>query len=417
MALPFVFLLGAIAVMPLVAHKWWERNYPIVTALLGSITLIYYFGALHETQRPLESLHEYFSFICLIGSLFVVSGGIHICVKGEATPWINVVILAMGGLLANVVGTTGASMLLIRPFLRANKYRLTTYHVVFFIFIVSNVGGSLTPIGDPPLYLGYLKGVPFFWTTWSLFPMWIVGMTWLLALFYMLDYRNFLRAPREVRERETAHETWKFDGLHNLIWLGLILAALFLSDPPFIREAIMIFAAMMSWKFTRWHIYEANDFSWAPIREVAILFAGIFATMMPALDWLEANAAKLGVTSVASFYWGSGCLSAALDNAPTYLNFLSAAIGLFVSEGADSSFVDHPIDYLLKNHPAHIAAISIGSVFFGACTYIGNGPNFMVKSIAEHAGAKMPSFFGYIFKFTIPILLPMLVLVGWLFFR
>ncbi len=416
MVLPFLFLLGAIAVMPLVAHKWWERNYPIVAALLGSITLIYYFGALHETRRPLESLHEYFSFICLIGSLFVVSGGIHIRVKGESTPWVNVVILAMGGLLANVVGTTGASMLLIRPFLRANKYRLTTYHVVFFIFIVSNVGGSLTPIGDPPLYLGYLKGVPFFWTTWSLFPMWIVGMTWLLALFYMLDYRNFLRAPREVRAHETAHETWKFDGLHNLIWLGLILGALFLSDPPFMREAIMIFAAMMSWKFTRWHIYEANDFSWAPIREVTILFAGIFATMMPALDWLEANAAKLGVTSVASFYWGSGCLSAVLDNAPTYLNFLSAAIGLFVSEGADSSFVD-PIDYLLKNHPAHIAAISIGSVFFGACTYIGNGPNFMVKSIAEHAGARMPSFFGYIFKFTIPILLPMLVLVGWLFFR
>ncbi|MBI4027074.1 MAG: sodium:proton antiporter [Verrucomicrobia bacterium] len=462
MILPFGILLAAIAVMPLAAHRWWGHHYPKVSLVLGATTLFYYLGALREFHRPLASAHEYVSFICLIGSLFVISGGIHIRVRGEARPWVNTMMLAIGGILANVVGTTGASMLLIRPFLRMNKYRLTTYHVVFFIFIVSNVGGSLTPIGDPPLYLGYLKGIPFFWTVRALFLEWLMGMAWLLGVFYIMDWRNFMRAPPEVRERETSHESWNFEGLNNLIWMGMVLAALFISHPVFLREAIMVFAAFMSWRRTRPDIYEANDFTWAPIREVAVLFAGIFATMMPALDWLEANATRLGVTSVGSFYWGSGLLSSVLDNAPTYLNYLSAAIGLFVDqtildgvrhllssggmmamtghEGARAGEIlravaalkrFHPetlrlgvvtddqiqIAYLLGNHAAHLAAISIGAVFFGASTYIGNGPNFMVKSIAEHWGAKMPSFFGFILKFTIPILLPMFVAVWWIFFR
>ncbi len=462
MILPFGILLGAIAVMPLLGRHWWERHYPKVVLLLGSVTLIYYLGILHEHHRPIESFHEYISFICLIGSLFVVSGGIHIRVKGESTPTMNVILLAVGGILANIIGTTGASMLLVRPFLRANKYRLTTYHIVFFIFIVSNVGGSLTPIGDPPLYLGYLKGIPFFWTTHALFPIWFVGMTWLLTLFYIFDYNNFMRAPQKVREKETSHETWKFEGLGNLGWIAIILVALFIKNPPYLREAIMIAVAWISRRITKSHIYQANDFSWAPVREVAILFAGIFITMMPALDWLEMNAAKLGFSSVTSFYWGSGILSSVLDNAPTYLNFLSASMGLFindsmiqgvqqvVAQGGVGAFTgtqsDHLIEilntikalqlyhpealrtvpmplhdiqicYLLGNRPLHIAAISIGAVFFGACTYIGNGPNFMVKNIAEHAGAKMPTFFGYIFKFTLPILLPMLIAIGWFYFR
>jgi Na+/H+ antiporter NhaD/arsenite permease-like protein len=411
MIIPFGLLLAAIAMMPLLASHWWEHHYPKVALLLGSITLAYYLIFVPASHRPLESLHEYFSFICLIGSLFIVSSGIHIQVKGEAKPWVNVIFLAIGGVLANFIGTTGASMLLIRPFIRANQYRITAFHIVFFIFIVSNVGGCLTPIGDPPLYLGYLKGIPFFWTVQNLWVIWLLGMTWLLTIFYFLDRRNYARAPKEIREKETAHETWKFDGLQNLLWLGLILIALFINSPLFLREILMIGAAIASFKLTKARIHEANQFSWAPIREVAILFAAIFSTMMPALDWLSANAKQLGVQSVSSFYWFSGFLSSTLDNAPTYLNFLAAAVGLF--GGGD----DSKIPELAVSHLRHIAAISIASVFFGACTYIGNGPNFMVKSIAQHAHVKTPSFFGYIFKYTLPVLLPMLALVWWIFFR
>lgn len=410
--LPFVFLLGAIALMPLVAHEWWESHYPKIVLILSLITLVYYLGFLHEFRRPLEVAHEYVSFICLIGSLFVISGGIHIRVKGEAKPWVNTLFLAIGGMLANILGTTGASMLLIRPFLRANKYRLTTYHVVFFIFIVSNVGGSLTPIGDPPLYLGYLQGIPFFWTIHTLFFTWLMGMGWLLFIFYLIDRQNFLRAPPEIRERETAHETWAFDGLHNLIWLGSVLIALWIPRLFFVREAIMILAVLFSQLLTPRPTYEANNFSWAPIREIAILFAGIFMTMIPTLDWLRIHAKELGIISVSDFYWGCGLLSSVLDNAPTYLTFLNTALGLFTDQT-----ISDGIPHLIANYSNHLAAISISAVFFGACTYIGNGPNFMVKSIAEHSGAKMPSFFGYIFKFTLPILFPMFFGVWWLFFR
>ncbi len=462
MILPFWALLAAIAVMPLWARPWWERHYPKVALGLGAGVLLYYFAGIREWDRPLETAHEYVSFICMIGSLFVVSGGIHIRVKGEATPRVNVLILAIGGVLANLIGTTGASMLLVRPFLRANKYRLTAFHVVFFIFVVSNVGGSLTPIGDPPLYLGYLKGIPFLWTMIVLFPKWLFGMGWLLGVFYILDSRNFRRAPPEIRQKETAHETWVFEGLHNLGWLAVILAALFLRRPLFLREAVMVAVAALSWRTTRRQIHEANHFSWAPIREVAILFAGIFATMIPALDWLEHNSRQIGIQTAGQFFWSAGSLSAVLDNAPTYLNFLSASIGLFVDPhfvetvrhlaasggamalaGPDAAHAGevvrtvqalrfyHPealrlgqvplndiqICYLLGNHARHIAAISIGAVFFGACTYIGNGPNFMVRSIAEEWGAKMPGFMGYIVKFTLPFLLPMLFAVWLIFFR
>lgn len=460
--LPFAILLGSIALMPLIAHGWWERHYPKVALGLGAITLIWYLFVLRDIHAPLHTAHEYASFITLVGSLFIISGGIVIRVKGESTPWVNTLFLAIGGVLANLIGTTGASMLLIRPFLRMNKYRLTTYHAVFFIFIVSNVGGCLTPIGDPPLYLGYLKGIPFFWTLHRLYPMWLMAMGWLLMVFFILDWRNFQRAPTVIRDKETSSKAWRFEGLHNLLWLGLVLGALFIRNPPFLREGIMILASILSWWSTKKQTHQANDFSWAPMKEVAILFAGIFATMIPALQWLEVHASQLGAHSVSSFYWGSGILSAVLDNAPTYLNFLSASIGLFVNQeiiagvqemirqggsivspsihGTHSteiiatfktlqlyhpeglrmnavSSADIQIAYLLGNHPMHIAAISIGAVFFGACTYIGNGPNFMVKSIAESWGAKMPGFFGYILRFTLPFLLPMLVCIGWIFFR
>jgi Na+/H+ antiporter NhaD/arsenite permease-like protein len=462
MVTPFVALLAAIALAPLFFANWWGRHFAKVAFGLGAITLVYYFAGLHAQERVLHTAAEYISFICLIGSLFVVSGGIHINVKGEATPAVNVLFLLVGALVANVFGTTGASMLLIRPWLRMNKYRLTAHHVVFFIFIVSNVGGCLTPVGDPPLFLGFLKGIPFWWVAEHCWPMWATGVGTLLAMFYVVDALNFRRAPRPIREKETAHETWRFDGLGNVFFLAVILGSVFVSKPLFLREALMAAAAAGSWFATKKSVHEANDFNFHPIKEVAILFAGIFATMMPALDWLQANAAQFGVPTPGLFFWGSGTLSSVLDNAPTYLSFLSAVFGGFVDPdviqqvqhlvqngGADLAALAGPhadqirntflalqkyhgdhvlaqgvstdeieICFLLGNAAFNkfILAISIGSVFFGANTYIGNGPNFMVKAIADQQKAHTPTFLGYVFKFTLPFMLPMLVIVWRLFF-
>src|SRR5260370_4275932 len=225
MTAPFVGLLAMIALAPLFFANWWGRHFLKVAFGLGAITLVYYLAGLHAEERVLHTAIEYLSFICLIGSLFIVSGGIHINVKGEATPTVNVIFLLIGAVIANVLGTTGASMLLIRPWLRMNKYRITAHHVVFFIFIVSNVGGCLTPIGDPPLFLGYLMGVPFWWVTQHCLPMWGVGVGILLLMFFAVDSRNYLRAPRQVRTEQTAHEEWRFDGLRNLFFLALSVAA------------------------------------------------------------------------------------------------------------------------------------------------------------------------------------------------
>src|SRR5206468_4551106 len=278
-----------------------------------------------------HTAHEYFSFIALIGSLFVVSGGIHITVKGESTPRANVVFLFVGAVIANLFGTTGASMLLIRPWLRMNKYRITAHHVVFFIFIVSNVGGCLTPIGDPPLFLGYLQGIPFWWVAEHCWPMWCAGLAMLLAMFYAVDHRNYLRAPKAVRSRlAEPHDAWRFEGLSNLFFLAVILVAVFLHRPLFLREILMAEAALGSYFTTRPSIHAANHFNFEPIREVAILFVGIFATMIPALDWLKANAGSLGDPTPGFFYWSSGTLSSVLDNAPTYLSFLNAIFGAFI---------------------------------------------------------------------------------------
>ena len=408
MILPFAVLLGTIALAPLLAGKWWLKHYPKVAIGLGAITLCYYLFGLHAGTRVLHVAHEYVSFIALIGSLFVVSGGIHIGVKGEATPMTNVLFLLFGAVIANVLGTTGASMLLIRPWIRMNKYRITAHHIVFFIFIVSNIGGCLTPIGDPPLFLGYLKGVPFWWVAEHCWPMWAVGLGMLLAMFFVVDTLNFRRAPKAVREKETAQETWSFDGGANVFFLLVILGAVFINKPIFLREALMIGAAVGSYFTTRKSIHEANDFNFHHIQEVAILFIGIFATMIPALDWLELNAAKLGEPTPAFFFWGSGILSSALDNAPTYLSFLSALMG---------ATHDSDIHHLIATNGISLIAISVGAVFFGAATYIGNGPNFMVKSIADQQKIHTPSFLGYVFKFTLPFMLPMLIVIWLMFFR
>jgi Na+/H+ antiporter NhaD/arsenite permease-like protein len=407
----------------------------------------------------LRTAKEYVSFIALIGSLFVVSGGIHINVKGEATPLANVFFLFVGAVIANLLGTTGASMLLIRPWLRMNKYRVTAHHVVFFIFVVSNVGGCLTPVGDPPLFAGYLKGVPFWWVAEHCWPIWAVGVGILLAMFYVVDSINYRRAPQEIRGHQTMHERRRFDGLINLAFLMLILGAVFIERPLFLREGIMAAAAVGSYFCTKQRIHEANNFNFHPIQEVAILFVGIFATMMPALDWLQLNAGQLGKPTLPFFYWGSGLLSSTLDNMPTYLCFLKAIFGALVnpeivqqvqqlisSGGADLAAVSEPVrqtyEALQKYHAAHLAvksvtieeieiayllgnaqfngyllAISVGAVFFGANTYIGNGPNFMVKSIADHQKVHTPTFVGYVFKYTLPFMAPMLLIVWLLFFR
>ena len=462
--LPFGVLLALIALAPLFFAHWWEKHYTKVALGLGAVVVVYYFLGLHASGRVLHVGHEYISFIALIGSLFVVSGGIHINVKGEASPMVNVVFLLIGAILANVLGTTGASMLLIRPWIRMNKYRITAHHIVFFIFIVSNVGGCLTPIGDPPLFLGYLYGIPFWWVAEHCLPMWAMGNSLLLAMFYVVDRLNFNRAPRSVREKETAHEEWRFDGLSNILFIAVILIAVFVK-PPFLREALMIGAAVGSYFTTKKRVHESNSFNFHPIKEVAILFVGIFATMMPALDWLGGNAKELMGQAPASglFYWGTGTLSSALDNAPTYLSFLSASFGAFVdhdviaqvqaliaSGAVDLSHLTGPhaeqvrqtIEALQKYHGDHvlaksvskeeievcfllgnatfnkyILAISVGAVFFGANTYIGNGPNFMVKSIAEHEKVKTPPFLEYIWKFTLPFMLPVLIVIWLAFFR
>lgn len=468
MIIPFGVLLAMIALGPLWFSGWWTKHYPKVAFALGAVTLGYYLVGFVGEERSLAhhallgTAHEYISFIALVGSLFVVAGGIHINVKGISTPRVNVLFLLVGAIIANVLGTTGASMLLIRPWIRMNKTRITAFHIVFFILIVSNVGGCLTPVGDPPLFLGYIEGIPFWWVAQHCWPMWLTAVGCLLTIFYALDRANFGRAPREAGRRATADEIWRFDGLPNLFFLAVILGSVFIKNPPFLREGIMLAAAIGSYLTTKKDVHRSNDFNFHPIKEVAVLFVGIFATMLPALQWLEANATKFDQPKPSVYYWASGSLSSVLDNAPTYLSFLSAATGsvdrdvvhqvqadlegnagrrgiateamarevantvsavksMYPSAVANQSVTPRQIKiaYLLGNPSwnALIVAISIGAVFFGANTYIGNGPNFMVKAIAEQQKVNVPHFMEYIYKFALPFMLPVLIFIWLIFFR
>lgn len=423
--LPFGLLLLLIATMPLTPPKlkhWWEHNYPLVSLGLAALVALYYLTQVPAGGAMLgHTLHDYVSFIALIGSLFVVAGGIHLNVKGEATPLENVVFLAIGAVVANVVGTTGASMVLIRPWIRMNKIRVSAYHVVFFIFIVSNVGGSLTPIGDPPLFLGYLRGVPFFWLVQHVWDEWLFTVGLVLVAFYIFDRRSFKRAPARIQAEIKQHDTFRVDGLLNLALLGVIVLAVFVPETFFAREILMLGAAAVSYKLTPKKIHQQNQFNFGPIKEVALLFIGIFTTMMPALNYLEGHGQQLGFTKPAQYYYAAGGLSSVLDNAPTYVNFLQLAESTFVTETPEElkdgggSYDHRAVAALLKTAPHIVVAISLGAVFFGAMTYIGNGPNFMVKSIAHEAGVHCPSFFGYIFKYSLPILLPILALSALIF--
>jgi Na+/H+ antiporter NhaD/arsenite permease-like protein len=414
-SLPFVLILLSMAILPLISRTWWEKSYPLVVLPLGFIVVVYYIFLGGGAERMWISAHEYASFIVLIGSLFVVAGGIHVGLIGAFTPWQNVLLLAVGSVLANVVGTTGASMILIRPYLRGNQWRFAPFHVVFFIFIVSNCGGALTPIGDPPLFLGYLKGVPFFWVIAHLWYKWLIAIVLLLAMFYVLDVCHFRRQPPLRQDIARMRDWLALGGKVNLLFLTVILGAVLLGAylPErfvWLREVIMLAAVIGSLLATPKSLHQRNDFQWQPIKEVAILFAAIFAAMVPALDWLAVNASQTGLTTPGGFYWATGATSSVLDNAPSYLNFLAAALGL---DGISINDKLHILQWI-ETHGHMLRSISIASVFFGAATYIGNGPNFMVKIICDHAGVKTPSFVEYIYKYSLPFLLPVLLLTYFL---
>lgn len=434
LVMPFILLLLLIATGPLFYEHFWHKNYPIISVILALIVVVYYLFVLHNLHDPIHHLFEYVQFIALLGSLFIASGGIMINVDQEARPGANVLLLLIGATIANVIGTTGASMLLIRPYIRLNRYRIKPYHIVFFIFLVSNIGGALTPIGDPPIFLGFLKGVPFFWTLTHNFAAWAVATAIFLLMFYYFDKKN--RAYFNLDDdppKYSGNVTIK--GTRNFFWLFIIVCSVFL-DPTvfdwvpsveiegntlsFVREIIMISVAILSYKLANKEALKINEFTFEPIREVAFIFIGIFGTMLPALELVGQFAASpegIKLITHNTLYWGTGILSGFLDNAPTYINFLTAAMAsVGGSINSHANVVDYANGGVYFDSILNLKAISIAAVFFGAMTYIGNGPNFMVKSIAEEVGIKMPSFFGYIIRFSIPFLLPVLLLTWLLFF-
>jgi Na+/H+ antiporter NhaD/arsenite permease-like protein len=437
--LPFAAMLLSIAVLPLAAPHFWEsnRNKLIVSLVLGVPVAVLLVVTLegHGAELVIHSMKEYVAFIALLAALFVITGGIHL--KGElpGTPLANTVFLGIGTILASFIGTTGASVLLVRPLLRANETRVRKAHIgLFFIFMVSNAGGMLTPLGDPPLFLGYLRGVPFLWTFRLIGP-WALANAVLLLVFNVFDQVLLNREEKELpgsqlEEAMQVEEKLEFQGKRNFVFLFLVVGIIFgmghfgerYIHEPDLRLAIqvlgMIAAATISFLVTPSRYHAANRFTWGPIIEVAVLFFGIFLTMVPALQLLETRGAAMGVRHPWQFFWATGALSSFLDNAPTYLTFGSLATGVVNGmEPAAHLSADH-LGALL-HYPEGVkflTAISCGAVFMGANTYIGNGPNFMVKAIAEHHGVKMPSFFGYML-WSGAILIPIFVVVTLVFFR
>lgn len=423
MVIPFVVMLLTIAIAPLMAEHLWEsnRNKFIFTAIISVATIILLscYGLGGNIVHGL--LHEYIPFIMLLLALFVVTGGIHISGDITATPLVNTFILGLGFVLASVMGTTGAAMLLIRPLLQINQQRVHKVHtVLFFIAIVANCGGLLTPLGDPPLFLLYLKGADFAWFS-GMFPQWLTAGVLLLGMYMLTDRYYYGKEPAEAKLRDLQEqEPIKLTGARNFLYLGMVIAAvLFINKNyipamadehapfyiTFLRDIVLAIIIILSLATTRKSVRQANNFSWAPIMEVAILFVGIFVTMTPAMLYLNQNAQSLGLTEGWQFFYSTGTLSAFLDNAPTAVAFHAVAAGLPDVAGEVAG-----VSALL------LQAISIGAVFFGAMTYIGNGPNFMVKAIAEQEGVKMPSFFSYILKFSLVVLLPVYIIVQLIFF-
>ena len=405
----FVVLLLSIAVFPLILPGWWSKNYGMFTLLVAIPAA---FAVITEEWVLLvHALEEYISFIILLGSLFTIAGGVVIRLGARGTPIVNSSLLLIGAFFASFIGTTGASMVLIRPMLRANRARKHKAHIfIFFIFLVSNIGGLLTPLGDPPLFLGFLRGVPFTWTM-KLLPFWIVSVVILVVLFYFFDSYmikkeekssdSFLESVDEMPQKRV-----EIKGKVNFIFLLMVIGSLFL--PQVLREIVMLTAVALSIYFTSVALREENSFTYHPIIEVAVLFAGIFVTMVPVMKILEVSGSQLGISEPWQFFWVTGILSSFLDNAPTYLIFFSSAQSIAQAQGTVQGLIAGVPELYLK-------AISVGAVLMGANTYIGNGPNFMVKAICEENDVNMPSFFGYMLWSTI-ILFPLFLLITLIFF-
>jgi Na+/H+ antiporter NhaD/arsenite permease-like protein len=435
--LPFACILLSIALFPLILPEFWHHHFGKVSgfwaATMGVPFLIAFKGA-----ALFEILHiiiaDYVPFIILLWSLYTVSGGILLRGSLRGTPIINVAMLLIGTLLASWMGTTGAAMLMIRPFLRANNYRKNrTFMVVFFIFLVANVGGSLTPLGDPPLFLGFLHGVSFFWTL-KVLPQMLTVVVILLLIYFIIDTYHFRKEAVTAPEEEGVKEALKLEGTHNFLFLAGIVGSVLMSGmvnwgqvntfgihrfvQDYVRDGLLILMGVLSLLTTPVRIRDNNNFSWFPIIEVAYLFIGIFITMIPCLLILKAGANGAlafltnSVTQPMHFFWVTGALSSFLDNAPTYLTFFNSALGRFYSGMTEAQAV--PL--LMSEKAIYLEAVAAGAVFFGACSYIGNAPNFMVRSISEEAGTPMPSFFGYILKYSLAYLVPTFVVVTLIFF-
>ena len=435
--IPFACMLLSIALMPLLAPDFWHHHFGKVSAFWAATLaipfLIVYKGtALYEIFHIL--LADYVPFIVLLWSLYTVSGGILLRGTLRGTPLVNTVLLIIGTVLASWMGTTGAAMLLIRPFLRANSFRKSrTFMVVFFIFLVANIGGSLTPLGDPPLFLGFLHGVSFFWT-FNILPHMLFATVVLLVIYFMMDSYFYRKEVPDGPPDDGVNEPLRLEGIHNFIFLlgivGAVLASGILEWPEvhtlgvhralqdWARDGFLILMGVLSLVTTSFKIRDDNDFTWFPIVEVAVLFVGIFITMVPCLLILKAGAkGELAVLINAvkepfHYFYVTGLLSGLLDNAPTYLTFFNTALGSFYPGMAEQPAVD----LLMSENAVYLKAISTGAVFFGALTYIGNAPNFMVRSIAEEAGTPMPSFFGYILKYSLIFLVPVFVIMQLIFF-
>lgn len=441
LCIPFAGILLSIAVFPLVRAEWWEEHQPIVVAFWSLLFLIP-FAVMYGPHMAIESVlecivNDYLTFIVLLFGLFCVAGNITLEGDLAGSPRINVALLLFGTLLSSWVGTTGASMLMVRPVIKMNAWRKRKRHImVFFIFLISNIGGCLTPIGDPPLLMGFARGVPFFWSL-RLLPMMLFNAAILLFAFYHLDMRAYRKDIAEGRKPDISKPGTeiRINGLHNLIFLVMIVAAVILSGtlpnmpvfqnaegevlgihifgevvlsiPALIEIVIILVAAFLSFKTTNVSVRKANHFTWGAIKEVAVLFIGIFITMQPALMILKQYGPSLGVDTPFEFFWATGALSSFLDNTPTYLVFLTTAGTLGLAEGVATTLGTVPAQML--------TAISCGAVFMGANTYIGNAPNFMVKAISDENGVHMPSFFGYI-GWSLMFLIPVFLLDSLIFF-
>jgi Na+/H+ antiporter NhaD/arsenite permease-like protein len=405
--IPFGALVLAIAIGPALAGQKWQRHHGKICATFAALTVFYYVFVLRAGLRVVHAGFEYVSFMVVVAGFFVVAGTIHLRVRGRGTPGLNTLFLLAGALLGNVLGTVGASMLLIRPWIALNRTRFTGFHIAFFIFLVSNIGGVLLPIG-PPLLLGYLRGVPFLWTAQRCWLPWLVTLGALLIVFYLFDHLYYKRAEPQP----AAPERWQCAGTLSFLAMGAMLACLIVA-PAGWRELFIAIIATAAFWFNPPEIRQRNEFSFAPLKEIAWIFLGIFGTIIPVLDYMERYAVDLGLRSDLQFYWTTGALSAVLDNAPAYLTFFAGALGLHGLRIEDA----RQVAVFIEQHDHALIAISLGATFFGALSYIGNGPNLLVKAIADHAGVPTPGFFGYIFKFALPILLPILALVSFLFFR